>query len=63
MAFVAAFDKSTGRKHSVPEHYLGHPVLGRNLSKTPRTQKAEREAEKATTKTKTPAAGDDKKES
>ena len=61
MAFVAAFDKSTGRKHSVPEHWLDHPVLGKGLRKTPLTQKAEREAEKAATKT--PAAGDDKKES
>lgn len=57
MAFVAAYDKRTGVKHSVPEHWLDHPVLGQNLRKTPKTRAAE-------TKDDTPTApsGDDKKE-
>lgn len=34
--FVEAFTVSTGAKRIVPEHYVEHPVLGRNLSLTPR---------------------------
>lgn len=39
--FVYAYDTRTGEKipNPVPEHYIGHPVLGRNLSLTP-TEKA-----------------------
>lgn len=55
MAFVAAYDKNTGRKHSVPEHWLDHPVLGQNLRKTPKQKSAE--------STPTAPSGDDKKES
>ena len=54
MAFVAAYDKRTGVKHSVPEHWLDHPVLGQNLRKTPKTKAAE---------STTAPSGDDKKES
>lgn len=33
--FVEVYAKSTGNKQLVPEHWLDHPVLGRNFSKTP----------------------------
>lgn len=37
-AFVEVYSTRTGRKlpAPVPRHYLDHPVLGRNLSLTPR---------------------------
>jgi hypothetical protein len=61
MAFVAVYDKRTGRKHSVPEHWLDHPVLGQNIRKTPLSESQQRKAdahvEKAAT-VDTPAAGD-----
>lgn len=56
MAFVAAYDKRTGVKHSVPEHWLNHPVLGKNLSRTPKSKAAEKKV------TIQPLTGDDKKE-
>lgn len=34
--FVQAYSKATGRIHSVPEHFIGHPKLGRDLELTPR---------------------------
>lgn len=52
MAFVLVYSKSTGRKHRVPEHWLGHPVLGANIRKTPLAEKQSR------TKTDTPVDGD-----
>jgi hypothetical protein len=55
-AKVTAYSTATGEKHEVPEHWLGHPVLGKGLRKTP-TQKA---SENPTPKT--PAAGDKSKE-
>lgn len=36
--FVDAYAKSTGVKHSIPEHWLDHPVLGKNFSLTPSAQ-------------------------
>ena len=64
MPFVRVYDKTTGRKHSVPEHYLDHPVLGANLRKTPLSEKRQRDAGQAatTTNTKTPASGENEKE-
>lgn len=41
--FVNAYDKTTGEKVQVPEHWFDFPDLCRNLSKTPR-QKAEEES-------------------
>lgn len=37
MAFVDAYSTKTGKKlpNPVPEHYLDHPVLGRDLSRLP----------------------------
>lgn len=54
MALIPAYDKTTGKKleHYVPEHWIGHPRLGKNLAKTPRHKAAENP----------PAAGDNKKE-
>lgn len=42
MALVAAYNTQTGDKlqQLVPEHWIGHPVIGEHLAKTPR-QKAE----------------------
>lgn len=41
--FVEAYAISTGRKMEVPEHFIGHPKLGRDLALTPsqRDQAAE----------------------
>jgi hypothetical protein len=33
--FVEVYAKSTGNKQWVPEHWLDHPVLGRDFEKTP----------------------------
>lgn len=56
--FVSAYDKRTGEKlpHPVPEHWLTHPVLGVNLSKTPRQKAADKK------KSTEPAAGGEGKE-
>lgn len=51
--FVTVYDKRTGRKHIVPEHFIGHAVLGKDIVKTPRSVAAEK-ATPATTQ-KTPA--------
>lgn len=40
MSFVEAYSTVTGRKQRVPEHFIGHPVLGRNLSLTPSAKAA-----------------------
>lgn len=52
MALVPAYDKTTGEKlpRYVPEHWIGHPRLGPNLSKTPRQKAAEKAATSGTTK-------------
>jgi hypothetical protein len=62
MAFVYAYDKRTGEKlaHQVPEHWLDHPTLGANLSRTPRQKAAERKAATRGDTTNTPATGDEK---
>lgn len=59
MAYVAVYDKSTGRKHRVPEHWLDNPVLSKNLRKTPLTERAEA---KASASAPHAPSGDDKKE-
>lgn len=41
---VEVYAKSTGAKQSVPEHWLSHPVLGRDFSKTPLTKAIEARA-------------------
>ena len=51
MAFVDAYDKTTGKKHIVPEHFLDHRVLGKNLARTPRGTAAEKAAPADTKKT------------
>jgi hypothetical protein len=62
MALIAAYDTRTGEKlqQLVPEHWIGHVVLGEHLSKTPRQKAADRAARAANTRT--PAAGDTEKE-
>lgn len=54
--FIYVYDKTTGKKqqHQVPEWWLDHPVLGANLSRTPR--------QKAADTKKAPAAGATEKE-
>lgn len=32
---VEVYSKTTGKKHIVPEHWLDHPVLGKNFARTP----------------------------
>lgn len=65
--FVDVYDKTTGRKHRVPEHFLDNPVLSRPFRKTPKTR--DTETTSATPETdaitstasgtnETPAAGD-----
>lgn len=56
MALIDAYDKRTGDKlpHRVTEAAVDHPVLGEHLSRTPRQKAADRK----TTSTNTPAAGD-----
>ena len=38
MAFVPMFEKSTGRRRMVPEHWVDHPVIGKQFRKTPPQQ-------------------------
>lgn len=57
MAFVRAYDKRTGAIHSVPEHWVDHPVLGKNLSLTPKSKAAKQDPTP-----KPPSGDDDKKE-
>lgn len=33
--FVIAYSKATGRKRRVPDYFIGHPKLGRNLELAP----------------------------
>ncbi len=40
--FVTVYSKSTGQKQRVPEHWLGHASLGKDFSKTPRQELADR---------------------
>lgn len=49
MALISAYRRDTGEKVTIPESWIGHPVLGAPFSKTPR-QKAADQAVKATTK-------------
>lgn len=55
MALVAVYDKHTGRKHSVPEHWMDNPVLSKNLRKAPKQAASESTPPTA-------PSGDDKKE-
>jgi len=59
--FVEVYAKATGRKQNVPESWLDHPVLGRDIRKTPLSEKQQRQAEAALAKANTddaPAAGE-----
>lgn len=40
--FLTAYNTTTGEKLSnpVPEHWFDHPVLGKNISRTPRARAA-----------------------
>ena len=54
--FVKAYSSKTGRRlPDVPEHFLGHPVLGKNIRRSPKSA-----AEQKKNTTKAPAAGDEK---
>jgi hypothetical protein len=48
MAFVLVYSKTTGRKQTVPEHWLGHPVLGQDFRKTPLSEKQQRHTDTPT---------------
>ena len=43
--FVEVYAKATGRKQIVPETWLNHPVLGRDIRKTPLSESQQRKAE------------------
>lgn len=72
MPFIRAYNTKTGDKltYLVPEHWVDHPVLGRNLSRLPSDKRRQRRARKAveapapasTTNTEAPAAGDNEGE-
>ena len=52
--FVSAYSRATGRKQSVPRHWIGHPVLGANWALTP-SQRARDAARDAATEQQPPA--------
>lgn len=56
--FVDVYDKATGRKHRVPEHFLTHPVLSKPFRKTPKTRAAETTSATPETDVITAAASD-----
>lgn len=67
--FVTAYLKSSGEKVRIPRQYLGHPILGKPYSATPKIARAKREnvdeppATPAATNTKiAPSAGESDKE-
>jgi len=35
VAFIDAYDTRTGKRVAVPDHWIGHPVLGRGYALTP----------------------------
>lgn len=43
--FVEAYAKTTGDKQVIPAHWLDHPVLGKNFSRTPSAKAREAAAE------------------
>jgi len=42
MAPVPAYRKSDGKKVYIPEHWLGHPTLGKPFRKSPKTPPRQR---------------------
>ena len=60
MALVPAYEKKSGDKRLIPEHWLGHPTLGKDFVKTPPAKGGGKAADAASTKT--PVVGDTKKE-
>lgn len=59
MAFVTAYSKTTNQKQRIPEHWLGHKVLGADFSKTPRQKAADKAKASAVADTpKTPISGE-----
>lgn len=36
--FTSVYSKTTGKKQRVPKHFVGHPVLGRNITVTPQVR-------------------------
>ena len=59
--FVTVYSKTTGEKQRVPEHWLGHKVLGADLRKTPVQKSTDEAKATATAPTKTRASGDEGK--
>lgn len=57
---IQAYRKSDGKKVTIPEHWIGHPKLGKAFRKTPSQRAADQVAETSATTNKTPAAGDKK---
>jgi len=57
--FVDAYDKTTGEKSLVPAHFFDFPTLSRNLSKTPRQNKADERKPRPKPKASEPVAFSD----
>lgn len=55
MAFIDAYRKDTGEKVRIPEHWIGHPELGKPFRKTPQQKARDNENQAADTSAKTPA--------
>lgn len=59
--FVEVVVKATKRKQFVPEHFLGHPVLGAGIELPPKARTAAKKTAPATPAAdQTPATGDNK---
>lgn len=58
--WIDVYSKTTGRKQTVPAHYLDSPVLSQDLRKTPLSEEQQRKADAAlaAATNETPAAGD-----
>lgn len=59
--FVEVYAKATGRKQIVPATWLNHPVLGREIRKTPLSESQQRKADATVAKANpddAPAAGE-----
>ena len=59
--FVTVYSKTTGEKQRVPEHWLGHKVLGADLRKTPVQKDADQAKATAKATPNTPTSGDKEK--
>jgi len=57
--FITAYSKRTGKKVRVPAHFFDVPSLSRDLSKTPRQNKADERKPRPEPKASEPVASSD----